>query len=316
MAQSFSLETRQNITRKMCSKACCARAELAAALCMQNGVSFRGFGRYALTITTGVSGIAFYYVSLIKKYFGIQTEVRVAQSTQLGEHTTYEVAITGDEARTLMEKLGLYDENALFGVRSVPFDEVTGSEHCKTAFLRSAFLISGFVADPEQAYQLEIAAATEEAADYVKKIMKIFELSAKTACRKSQFVVYLKSSEMISDFLTRIGCHTAVMSLENVKIVKEFRNNVNRQSNCDFHNIDATLRTAEEQIRMIDEIDRIVGLETLSAPLQEIAKVRRQYTDVSLAALGEYLDPPLGKSGVNARMRKLRKIYDELTNGG
>lgn len=312
MAQSFSIQARQEITRDMCQWECCARAELAAALCIPGGVSFRGPGRYALTISTGIIGIARYYVSLIKKYFGVSTDVRIAKSAQLGDHTKYEIIIEGEEARTLMDRLGLYDENAFFGVRSVPFDFVIESPCCRTAFLRSAFLISGYVANPNQKYSLEIAVSNEDAAEFVKKIMTNLELSAKIACRKSQFVVYLRNSEMISAFLTRVGCHSAVMSIENVKIIKDLRNTANRQMNCDTHNIDQALRTSEKQLEMIDEIDRKLGLETLPVSLQEMAAARREFPGISLEELGSQMDPPLGKSGVNARLRRIRKIYEDL----
>ena len=183
---------------------------------------------------------------------------------------------------------------------------------CKRAFLRGAFMVAGSVTNPEKGYHLEIAVLSAKLAEQLKEEMSAFEIDAKIVERKKYQVVYIKEGAQIVDFLNVIGAHMALMEFENVRIVKEVRNSVNRQVNCETANITKIVNTAARQIEDIKYIQCNMGFSTLSDGLREIAELRLEYPDSSLQELGKMLDNPISKSGVNHRLKKLSNIANEL----
>ena len=314
---SFASNTRAELARELCADKCCARAELAAALLASGGISFR-FGRepsYALSVTTAEAAVVRHYFQLLKRHFKITAQIRTLRSDSLNGMTRYQLVIPEEDSRLLLDEAGLYDPEAPFGLRAVPPEELVDYACCKKTFLKSAFMISGGMSNPEIAYHIEIAAPTEDFADYVIKNLNYYEIGAKKACRKAKFVVYLKKSDDVSDMLTLMGASQAVLALQNVRIKKDVSNRVNRQLNCDNSNINRTMNTALSQIADIKYIDEQLGLDKLPAPLREIAEVRMNNAATSLGGLGEMLEKPIGKSGVNARLRKISEIADKLRSG-
>jgi DNA-binding protein WhiA len=178
--------------------------------------------------------------------------------------------------------------------------------------LRGAFLAAGSVTDPEKAYHLEIAVLSPSFAEKLQELMSFFSLDAKIVVRKKYQVVYLKEGSQIVDFLNVVEAHVALMEFENIRIVKEVRNTVNRQVNCETANIGKTVAAAAKQLEDIRYIEKNMGLRKLAVGLREIAELRLEYPDSSLQELGQMLDPPIGKSGVNHRLRKLGNIADDL----
>ena len=146
-------------------------------------------------------------------------------------------------------------------------------------------------------------------------LLNYFEISAKKTCRKSKFVVYLKGGEQIADALTLIGAKNAMMTLENVRVKKDVRNRINRQLNCDERNMARQIENAQAQLADIELIRQKIGLDRLPASLREMARVRAEHAEDPLAALGEFCDPPIGKSGVNSRLRRLKQIAAGLREG-
>ena len=314
---SFASNTRAELARELCRDQCCARAELAAALLATGGISFR-FGRepsYALSITTAEAAVVRHYFQLLKRYFKITAQIRTLRSDSLNGMTRYQLVIPEENSLALMQETGLYDPEAPFGLRAAPPESLVDYACCKKMFLKSAFMVSGGMSNPEIAYHIEISAPSEDFADYVIKNLNYYEIGAKKACRKAKFVVYLKKSDDVSDMLTLMGASQAVLELQNVHIKKDVSNRVNRQLNCDTSNINRTMNTALSQIADIRYIDEQLGLDKLPAPLREIAEVRINNAATSLSGLGEMLEKPLGKSGVNARLRKLSEIADKLRSG-
>ena len=314
---SFASNTRAELARELCGDKCCARAELAAALLASGGISFR-FGRepgYALSVTTAEAAVVRHYFQLLKRHFQITAQIRTLRSDSLSGMTRYQLVIPEENSRELLEECALYDPDAPFGLRAVPAESLVDYACCKKTFLKSAFMISGGMSNPEIAYHIEIAAPSEDFADYVIKNLNYYEIGAKKACRKAKFVVYLKKSDDVSDMLTLMGASQAVLTLQNVRIKKDVSNRVNRQLNCDNSNINRTMNTALSQIADIRYIDEQLGLDKLPAPLREIAEVRMNNAATSLGGLGEMLEKPLGKSGVNARLRRLSEIADKLRSG-
>jgi len=314
---SFASNARAEMARALCSDACCARSELAAALLASGGITYR-FGngpKYALSITTAEAAVVRHYFQLLKRHFNVSAQIRTLRSNSLSGMTRYQLVIPDTDSRYLLEETGLYDPDALFGVRQAPPEWITQYACCKKNFVKSAFMVSGGMANPEIEYHIEIAAPNEEFADYVIKSINYYEISAKKTCRKSKNVVYLKKSDDVSDMLTLMGASQAVLALQNVRIKKDVSNKVNRQLNCDNSNINRVMETALLQIEDIRYIDQELGLDKLPAPLRDVAEARLNNAATSLSGLGEMLIPPIGKSGVNARLRKISEIARKLRSG-
>lgn len=312
---SFASDARGEIARDACAHVCCARSEMAAALLASGGISFRGRDRYALSLTAAEGSVVRRYFAMLKQFWSVTAQIRTLVVDALGGRTRYQLVVPDEAAAGLLAELGLRDGAALFGVRQAPAPETVRYACCRKSFLRGAFLMCGAVSNPEREYHLEFAAPTEEFADFLTEQIKYFEILAKTTCRKAKYVVYLKRAEDIADVLTLMGASSAVLQMENVRIAKDVRNHVNRQINCDASNIDRIMNAAEAQVRDILYLDEEVGLDKLPKPLREIAQARVENPETSLSALGELLTPPLGKSGVNARMRKLTELARKLRAG-
>lgn len=183
---------------------------------------------------------------------------------------------------------------------------------CRRAFIRGAFLAVGSISDPNKSYHFEIVCRTIEQAKQLQECINSFEMDAKIVSRKKYQVVYLKEGAQIVDMLGIMEAHVALMNLENVRILKEMRNSVNRKVNCETANISKTVNAAVKQLEDIEYIKQTAGLDSLPDNLKEIALLRLEYPDATLGELGTYLDPPVGKSGVNHRLRKLCAMADAL----
>ena len=174
------------------------------------------------------------------------------------------------------------------------------------------FLASGSVSDPNKSYHFEIVCKTQEQAEQIKEILLGFNTDAKIVERKGHYVVYLKEGENIVDALNVMEAYVSLMKFENIRILKDMRNAVNRKVNCETANISKTVNAAVKQIEDIELIRDKIGLDNLPDNLREIAMLRFVYPDVALKELGKYLQPPVGKSGVNHRFRKIAAIAEEL----
>jgi DNA-binding protein WhiA len=183
---------------------------------------------------------------------------------------------------------------------------------CKRAFIRGAFLVAGSISDPNKGYHFEIVCNTISQARLLQKVMKFFDVQAKIVERNGKHVVYLKEGAQIVEILRVMEAPHSVMELENIRVVKEVRGTINRKVNCETANIGKTVNAAVRQIEEINLIQTKIGLENLPQQLQEIAQIRLAYPDTPLADLGQLLDPPIGKSGVNHRFKKLAAIAKEL----
>ena len=183
---------------------------------------------------------------------------------------------------------------------------------CKRAFIRGAFMAAGSMSDPNKSYHFEIVCHTMEQAVQLQALMESFGTQPKIVARKEREVVYLKEGEQIVDMLNVMEAYVALMDLENVRILKEMRNSVNRKVNCETANINKTVNAAVKQMEDIKRIRDTIGFAGIPAPLAEIAQARLDYPEATLKELGTYLDPPVGKSGVNHRLKKLAAIAENL----
>lgn len=183
---------------------------------------------------------------------------------------------------------------------------------CKRAFIRGAFMAAGSISDPNKSYHFEIVCHTMEQAMQLQQLMGSFDADAKIVERKERFVLYLKEGSQIVDMLNVMEAYVALMQLENVRILKEMRNSVNRKVNCETANINKTVNAAVKQLEDIRKIQSVIGFDDLPGPLAEMAQVRLEHPEATLKELGTFLDPPVGKSGVNHRLRKLAEMAENL----
>lgn len=310
---SFSGEVKEELSRQLSRSRHCQLAEIAAILGFLGRIE--GTGReQSLVVHTENITLAKKYFTLIKKTFEINATVAVRQNTYLHKNKICSVSIQGKEqiikvlaaVKWMNEQAEYIRENELVNGMLVQ------NACCKRAFIRGAFLTSGSMSDPEKSYHFEIVCSDEEKAVQMREIINSFDLDAKIVQRKKCYVVYLKEGAQIVDILNVMEAHVALMNLENVRILKEMRNSVNRQVNCETANINKTVNAAVKQVEDIKYIDSMVGLGTLAEGLREIAELRLQFPESPLKELGTMLNPPVGKSGVNHRLRKISSIADDL----
>ena len=190
--------------------------------------------------------------------------------------------------------------------------EITGRECCKKSFLRGVFMGGGSIADPNHMYHLEVVASNMENATFINSIMNEMDLNAKTVKRKKDYVVYIKGAERISDFLAAIGSNKGILEFEQIRVIKDVKNRVNRLNNFENANLEKTIDTALMQIEDIMVIRKNRKFQKLPEPLKEIALLRLEYRDDTYTELGERLNPKLSRAGVSHRFKKIREIADEL----
>ncbi len=217
------------------------------------------------------------------------------------------------EDKTVVDKLINITMGGRRGYDIPPIDPlVVSSVCCKRAYLRGAFICSGSVSDPSKQYHLEFTNSGYEHAEALKNLISSFGIDAKIIMRKKHYVVYIKEGEQIVDMLNIMSAHRALLEFENLRVVKDLRNNLNRIVNCETANINKVVSAGVRQVEAIEYIQKTVGLGHLSENLRQMAKIRLEYPDLSMKELGEKLDPPVGKSGVNHRLKKLCLIAENL----
>ncbi len=267
------------------------KAELLGLLRMSGAIIIRGMS-IGIHFSTENAALARRVLQLLKSNYQVQTEVVITRSRRLKKNNRYQVQVI---------------PAPLLSVEGDLKNPLLATHDCKRTFLRGAFLGGGSVSRPTSDYHLEMVTGNESFAHTIIKVMQTFSLKAKLTDRKNEYIVYLKDGESIISFLSVIGAHNAMMELENVRIVKEMRNNVNRAVNCETANLNKVVKAAVRQVACIKYIDEHMGLSELPQGLQDIARLRLDYPDVSLNDLVDYAGG-LGKSGINHRLKKLQEI--------
>ena len=310
---SFSGNVKEELSHHLGSARHCRIAETAAIISICGGVMIDSRGRYSLKIHTENLSVARKCFTLLTKTFNIRTDIAIRTNRMKGSVSYYIVVKEHDAALRILQATKLIDQyGEVEEELSVVWTIVIQETCCKRAFIRGAFLASGSMSDPEKSYHFEIVCATREKAEQIQKIMKCFELDGKIVLRKKSFVVYLKEGSQIADVLNVMEAHVALMEFENVRILKDMRNTVNRKVNCETANINKTVSAAVKQIDDIRYIQETKGLDKLPEGLKDMALTRLTYPEASLKELGSLLTPPVGKSGVNHRLRKLSEMAEEL----
>lgn len=311
---SFSSSVKNELCRLENINDCCLLSELAAAICLNGTVAVMAGGGCNIRITTENAAFARRIYSNIRKLCGLFPEVTIRKSKKLKRHVSYMLYLTPIiGSAELLEKAEVVVREGLDGMPPeliLADKEGIKKQCCTKAFLRGAFLAGGSISDPEKTYHLELTSRTRTQAQQMSRILGFFKLHARIIKRKGSYVTYLKEGENIVDFLNVVGAHNSLMEFENVRILKDMRNNVNRIVNCETANLEKTVNASVRQVDNIRYIAENIGFDKLPAVLKDIAALRLEYSDASLVELGQQLSPPLGKSGVNHRLRKLDLIAE------
>lgn len=304
---SFSTNVKNEISRIIPEGDCCKKAELSGMIRVGGSITIGSNMQMALEMRTENAATARKFLKLVKAAYGIETEINILRKNRLKKNNIYIVKITEETSvKKVLVDLGISDDG--FFLNAGINQEIMENLCCKRSFIRGLFLGSGSVTDPDYGYHLEVVFESEDIAQVLVDLLSDFELTAKITQRKSTYLVYLKESEQISTFLSIIEAHNALFSLENTRIQKGMRNQVNRLVNCETANMNKSIDAAFKQIENIDIINSYMGLDSLPENLKELALLRLDNPEKSLKELGEMLTPPVGKSGVNHRMRKIEAI--------
>ena len=285
---SFSREVKEELAGHVAGPGHCRAAELAAMMCLAGQYGRDGKGLYTIGFQLENEVVLRKCFTLLKKTYNIEKNV----------------GITEEEMQVFYRDFGDLEEPADFRYIRRPC--------CRRAFLRGAFLCAGSISDPEKGYHLEFVCTRESKARQLREIIQGYGIEARIVPRKKYHVVYIKEGAGIVDLLNVMEAHVALMNLENLRIVKEMRNSINRRVNCETANITKTVNAASRQIEDILFLRDHYGIQKLPPALRQMAEVRLEYPDAPLKELGERLEPPVGKSGVNHRLRKLGELAEKV----
>lgn len=308
---SFSQDVKDELSVQIGDARHCRLAELAAILTF-GGQLIQNKSQIILKLQTESLVVARKYFTLIRKTFNINIDISIRRSQSSKDSQTYTLIVKNKDVAIILQatkQSNSEDEDDRIGN---PSHLVLQKACCKRAFIRGAFLFSGSMSNPKKAYHLEFVTDDPLKAEKLTEIICTFSIDAKIIQRKKYYVVYIKEGSQIVDLLNVMEAHVSLMNLENVRILKEMRNQVNRQVNCEAANINKTVEAASKQIDDIIYIRDYVGYGNLAEGLCDIAELRIEHPEASLKELGTMLLPPIGKSGVNHRLRKISMIAEHF----
>ncbi|WP_135556271.1 DNA-binding protein WhiA [Paenibacillus cymbidii] len=307
---SFAAQTKKELTQVE-AESCCEKAELSAMIRMNGAVQVSS-QRVVLDISTENAAIARRIYTLVKKMFRVHAELLVRKKMRLKKNNVYIVRVP-NQVQAILAELKIVSEGFMFtpGIDR----SIVKSPCCKRAYLRGAFMAGGSVNNPEgSSYHLEIASMYEEHCHALVQLVNKFELNARCIERKKGFILYMKEGEKIIEFLSIIGAHQALLRFEDVRIMKDMRNSVNRIVNCETANLNKTIGAAVRQIDNIRLLQKELGLDQLPDKLREVAEIRLKHPDMNLKEVGDMLKGSVSKSGVNHRLRKIDEMAEKLRN--
>ncbi len=307
---SFSSEVKRELLSAESRAAHCRLAELAGMLCGAGSMQKEGGCLYVVSVTEQEQA-ALRYQGLLRAA-GLAAEVTQVHHLQQKNKLSHVVKLTAQQdVRRLLLSLQIMEQDGRIHEGLRVCDALLKRSCCRRAFLRGVFLTSGSISNPKKSYHFEIVCNARDKAQQVREQLRAFELDAKIVSRKNHEIVYLKEGSQIVDALNVMGAHAALMNLENVRIIKEMRNDINRRVNCETANINKTVSAACRQKEAIRFLQKQGKLKELSRQLQEMARLRMEYPEAAIKELGTLCSPPVGKSGVNHRLRKLEEAAEQ-----
>ncbi len=311
---SFSSEVKEELYGHIATSRHCQLAEIAAIIDASGLIQIDADGGIILFLQDDNELVIRKFFTLIKKAFNIGTSILEGVADIKVGGRVYRPIITDSEAlRSILGAVRMIDDKgAIRDLQSGVNPMVTRNSCCKRAFIRDSFLCLGSISDPNKGYHLEFVCDSREQAVFLQEMIGSFDVEARIVPRKKYFVLYVKEGAEIVDLLNIMEAHVSLMELENLRIVKEMRNSINRRVNCEVANITKTVNAASKQIEDITYIKDHYGFDNLQTGLRQMAEVRLENPDATLSELGQMLDPPVGKSGVNHRLRKLSDLADKI----
>lgn len=299
---SFSSDVKNELARLEGQEVCCEKAELLGVLRMSGAIVLRGL-KMGIHFSTENAALARRVLQVLKSNYQVRTQVVITRSHRLKKNNRYQVEVLPSPAVA----------EALRELQILPSEEgdksnILGKSCCKKAFLRGAFMAGGSISRPSSDYHMELVTENEAFAALLMKVMQGFGLSAKMTDRKNDFIVYLKDGDHIITFLSIIGAHQSLLEFENVRIIKDMRNNVNRMVNCETANLNKVIHAAVLQVTAINYLRDVKGYDKLTPVLRETAELRLAHPDASLNELVEFAGGSIGKSGLNHRLKKIQQI--------
>ena len=304
---SFSANVKQELVRLPLGKSCCVLSELSALTRTSGSLSMHGRGRVQVSYRVENKGLARRIFLLLNTGMGLSPKLYYVQRARLGGQRTCVLTLGDQDSLTLLEALHMVEEDEQGGIsfkRAAPRHPMT-RRCCRTAFLRAAFLGAGSMNDPERSYHFEWIAAGEGLVKEMSRLLEKSELPVNRYERRGVPVFYLKGAQDIVNALALMGASRSVLEMENIRIRKQMHGRASRITACDDHNIDRAGAAAEDQLEAIRRLDDSGRLDKLPEALREAARLRLQHPGLSMTELGQMMDPPVGKSGVNHRMRRL-----------
>ena len=311
---TFSSKCKDEITRLSLEKKCCVIAELAALIRTTGYISIKGYNKFEVEFVMENAAVARRIFKMIKFLYNTNSEITVKKTNRLKKHNNYSVKVNEEDVIKLLTDTKLSKDsniNILEFNYGIPKSLIKDS-CCKRAYIRGAFLGCGSISDPEKSYHVEFVSNKEKHSYDLESLINKFDLGAKSIARKELYITYLKDSEKIVDLLNVMGAYNSLLNIENIRAIKETRNNINRVVNCETANLGKIVDTSIRQKNSILILQKHNVINKLPDGLRELAYLRLENEDASLKELGEMLSPPLGKSGVNHRLKKIEKIAEEI----
>ena len=311
---SFAARVREELVRQPLGKPCCMLSEIAALTATSGHLSFRGQGKMLVSYRMEHAGGARRLLLLLKKRLNINPTLHFLQSSQLGGRRVCVLTLNMEDSTVLLTALRLLEtdeEGNPHYHRAIPRHPLT-RQCCRRAYFRGAFLGAGSVTNPEKGYHLEWKAEDETLPEVLERLLIKSDFPFRWYERGNHRVIYLKEAQRVADMLALMGASQNLLALENVRVHKQLRSAAVRAANCDEHNSERMLDAGARQAEALRALSIQRGLFTLPPALREMARLRIENPDMSLQELGALLDPPLGKSAVNHRLRRLMSIVEEL----
>lgn len=317
---SFSSDTKSELARITPEKKCCMLAEISGFLRVVGSIGLAGLGKFKIKAATDNPAIARHYKKLLREYFSVDVSLEIEEATGIGRIKAgrkYVYVLNIDYANRseeILRECGLLlvrEGNNYFadGI----YDEIIKSKCCKKAYMRGVFLGAGTMSHPQKGYDLEVILQTQNLANDMRKMINSFvDMNSRIVKRGKKYVVYIKKADHISDMLAIMGATNQMFALEEIRIKKAMINTVKRTVNCDSANVDRTINASMKQLEYIKKIDETIGLHSLPDKLYEVAILRQENPHISITNLGEMCAPPLKKSGINNRLKRIEEIANKL----
>ncbi len=307
---SFTAQVKDELSRVEAVCSHCDKAVLAALVRIEGTLFVSGKNRYRVEVATDAPSVARQVIKLLHELYKLKTNLTVRRSV-LHKTPNYLIECPAQpHLAAALKDMGVLSEEG--GLQLGISEQLVAKDCCAAAYLRGAFLGSGFVSDPRGDFHFEIIVETQDLADGIVALMARRGINARVMQRRNSYMVYLKSGSTILEFLALVGAHQSALSMENARVIKSVRNDVNRQTNAEIANQAKTSRASMDQLYAIRLVLEANGMENLPPALQDFIKLRVRNPDATLKELGELATPPLSKSAVYHRVRRIEQLAREV----